>query len=339
MIKHLQVEVFTEYVDIANLHFSDENVNLSNFHDFHLKYGPDVIKKILDTVIINYIDTDLNFYFSWKHEAPTWFFSNLENDGFVSLLLNKFEEYGISHRFFFYDNNLSDSKIEPSYYPIKSFPTWLGYTFPNSKKIDINSTPFKKKFICLNNLGKSHREIIFDFLVKYHEEHCYLSYEPMSPDNIRHRKLDSVSDNFMVDNVFVNNFQIESFCNIVNETKFTDGIYNIHITEKVDKCFSSLQPFVIVSTPGYLKKLKELGFQTFDRWWDESYDDELDSFYRLEKIKKTIDFISQKSYEELTNMYLEMNDVLDANYKLCEKYCYINLLKSQSSINTLEVNI
>ena len=43
-------------------------------------------------------------------------------------------------------------------------------------------------------------------------------------------------------------------------------------------------PFVMVNGHGSISKLKELGFKTFDKWWDESYDDEPNETDRLNKI-------------------------------------------------------
>jgi hypothetical protein len=65
-----------------------------------------------------------------------------------------------------------------------------------------------------------------------------------------------------------------TFVNIVNETLYEQ--HTIFITEKTVKPITCGQPFIIMGNWNSLKKLKELGFKTFDKWWDESYDDEKD---------------------------------------------------------------
>ena len=72
----------------------------------------------------------------------------------------------------------------------------------------------------------------------------------------------------------------------------------------------------MVAGGGYLKKLKEYGFKTFDKWWDEYYDDEIDFYKRIDKIKNLILEISKWSIEECESKYKEMKDVLLHNQNL-----------------------
>ena len=117
----------------------------------------------------------------------------------------------------------------------------------------------------------------------------------------------------------------ESFCAIVTESRYytdkDEGIINdkdegCFITEKTEKCFTVGIPFIMVSTPGFLKKLKELGFKTFDKWWDESYDDEKNPAKRFKKIKDLIYEISKWDNEKIEKTYAEMKDVLRWNQVL-----------------------
>jgi hypothetical protein len=74
-----------------------------------------------------------------------------------------------------------------------------------------------------------------------------------------------------------------------------------------------MNPFVIAGAPNCLKYLKELGFKTFDRWWDESYDQEEDHEKRMLKIFDVIDYIDSLSIDQLKKITEEMNDVLIHN--------------------------
>jgi hypothetical protein len=70
---------------------------------------------------------------------------------------------------------------------------------------------------------------------------------------------------------------------------------------------------ILVAPPRTLEYLKTFGFKTFDRWWDESYDQEEDHEKRLMKIFDVIDFINSKSLEELKTIYEEMRGILEHN--------------------------
>jgi hypothetical protein len=75
-----------------------------------------------------------------------------------------------------------------------------------------------------------------------------------------------------------------------------------HLTEKTFKPICLQMPFVLVSTAGSLKYLKKYGFKTFDTLWDESYDDELDDYRRIEKISallKQFDIMSSQQKQAL----------------------------------------
>jgi hypothetical protein len=74
-----------------------------------------------------------------------------------------------------------------------------------------------------------------------------------------------------------------AYFNVVVET---DIDYNneFFMTEKTVKALITGIPFVIVSTPNFLKNLKSLGFLTYDNFWDESYDAEIDYKTRIDKI-------------------------------------------------------
>lgn len=108
-----------------------------------------------------------------------------------------------------------------------------------------------------------------------------------------------------------------TFCAVVTETRFAQPFANI--SEKTYKTIEFYTPFILVAPPHSLKYFKELGFKTFDKWWDESYDAEENHQERMIKIFNTIDYINSLSYDKLSNMYKEMKPVLDHNFKLMDK--------------------
>ena len=45
-----------------------------------------------------------------------------------------------------------------------------------------------------------------------------------------------------------------------------------------------------------MEMLKAKGFKTFDKWWDESYDEEIDLELRIQKIVKILEEIAKFCY-------------------------------------------
>ena len=45
----------------------------------------------------------------------------------------------------------------------------------------------------------------------------------------------------------------------------------IHITEKTYKPIAFMQPFILVAAAGSLRHVQDMGFKTFNEFWDESY--------------------------------------------------------------------
>jgi hypothetical protein len=64
----------------------------------------------------------------------------------------------------------------------------------------------------------------------------------------------------------------QSYFNLVVETdiEYSDSFFP---TEKIIKTLFTGMPFVVVGTPHFLQNLKNLGFTTYSRLWNESYDD------------------------------------------------------------------
>ena len=77
-----------------------------------------------------------------------------------------------------------------------------------------------------------------------------------------------------------------------------------------------------------LERMRERGFKTFDKWWDESYDEIKDGWERFDAILKLVDKLSRKSNKELLEMYVDMKDVLQHNIDLINQYD-INVLREK----------
>lgn len=192
-------------------------------------------------------------------------------------------------------------------------------------------TKRNKHFICLNrNSQRPHRYYLSLFFEKYklYDKSLYSLLLPLHHNNYKklehlERYKQLVSDRipmeldtqnrlkslngFHVGNTFFKEHYLDSYFNITTETCFSEG--QIFFTEKILKPIMCLQPFIILSSPNYLKKLKGLGFKTFDSIWDESYDEIQDNEERLIKIFNLIFKISQWSLEECEKNYKSVLDI------------------------------
>jgi len=107
----------------------------------------------------------------------------------------------------------------------------------------------------------------------------------------------------------VNMFDIQ----IIPETLFDTE--KTHLTEKSLKPIVMGQPFIIVGCPHSLKYLHDYGFKTFSSLWDESYDTEVSSTIRFEKIINLIYNIANLSPSEYQKMFNEAKKIALYNRK------------------------
>lgn len=106
----------------------------------------------------------------------------------------------------------------------------------------------------------------------------------------------------------------DSYFSVVTSTHFFEwqeksGGWN----EKEWKPVLMKHPFIIVNRPHILKQMRKLGFLTFSRWFDESYDDIEDDWTRLHAVACEINRLSNIPSDEWDKMKLEMTDILEYN--------------------------
>jgi len=112
-------------------------------------------------------------------------------------------------------------------------------------------------------------------------------------------------------------FYRESFVDIVCESRYAQPTGNL--SEKTLQPIHFMTPFVLVAPPYSLQYLREFGFETFHRWWDESYDFEENHSARMQKIVDIIEMIDSWSNEKTHAVYTEMTDVLNHNYNMLDE--------------------
>jgi hypothetical protein len=143
------------------------------------------------------------------------------------------------------------------------------------------------------------KQRILDFYEKYNSKNHAIYDEPDLENNKA--------------NVFNKEAHGRSFLNVISESLIDST--TIFFSEKTYKPILGCQPFIMCGNPHSLKNLKECGYMTFDKWWDESYDDEIDFIKRMEKIIDVLVEISKWDFEKCFQVTQEMESVLIHNFE------------------------
>jgi hypothetical protein len=234
-----------------------------------------------------------------------------------------------------------------------------GYQF-DSKIVPVSQRTIRKKYITFNRLtgnARVYRSLFVGELAKRNLiGQGHVSYSNICPEHGHyHDSINYAVTEYQVDAEYVNNIKhhldqlahplridhagkdaipnhsmvlsavdqcIESFLYIVTETCFWDT--KCHLTEKVFKPIILQQPFVLLGCAHNLEYLKSYGFQTFDQWWDESYDHIEDPVMRIQAVTEVVEYISSLTLGQLTAMLHEMAPVLEHNFKLFNSAEFLN---------------
>ena len=128
--------------------------------------------------------------------------------------------------------------------------------------------------------------------------HGFDYYETPAPNNPKNHELE--------------NYYNESFCIVINETRFAQHAANY--SEKTYIAMQYKKPFIIVAPPKTLEYMRSQGIKTFSNFWNESYDDELNHEDRLIKILKLLNTLDKLSYHQRQSLYKRMRPILEHNY-------------------------
>jgi len=107
-----------------------------------------------------------------------------------------------------------------------------------------------------------------------------------------------------------------AYISIVVETEVVSNPDTFFISEKISKPLLVGHPFVIFGCSGYLQYLRELGFQTFSSWIDESYDLVQDTTKRVAAIVDSVKQFAQLNDSQRQQACTEMQPLLEHNRAL-----------------------
>ncbi|MAR20490.1 MAG: hypothetical protein CMD25_00265 [Flavobacteriales bacterium] len=172
----------------------------------------------------------------------------------------------------------------------------------------------------LNHLGNNGPDLntMTQILGKTNLRDSYMSYYDelvnLSPMTIDYKNLTNV----MGPGCENKEPYLQTYFSVVTETSFPEKIY--FSTEKIYRPMLHFHPFIVYGAPHTLKNLKELGFKTFSPFIDESYDETLSPFKRMQKITKEIKRLCSMSDDEIHKWFLGMKDILIHNRNLMNEY-------------------
>lgn len=203
------------------------------------------------------------------------------------------------------------------------------YDYFSTKKDYPIKYDFNKKFLFLNNKQHVVRDKIYDFvmnndMIEKNSNYSFiyknidLNKQMVNKDFYEicegEKCFYKTHSNFLMDDYLSNNIRYffeNSFLYVAAETNpFLS--FNF-LTEKTYKAFYHGVPFMLISSARSLEHLKTLGFKTFDKWIDESYDKEKKIKNRINMIFNEIKRINNLNIDELIKIKKEMKSTLEYN--------------------------
>jgi hypothetical protein len=309
--------VFMDYREGAYPH--NESF-LTKIDDFLNKHNINHKNKVIISTNNNFINDTINLK-KYKHRISVYCNNNylLTAGKYISELRvannsiteNDYEysiqqdiNYDFKDKYFLMYNRNSD-RIHRSYFLNKLYKENLidkGY-------ISFFENPHFENFVNNSNQYPQLNLVYEDIL---DIKNNYKNYYPLIIDNNDGEKVADFHNFLSRKDEYEN-----SYFTIVSETN-AESKY-CFITEKTTKPIMNLHPFIIMGNSKILSVLKSYGFKTFSKWWDESYDDEVDFKTRTQIILNIVKDLCSKSKEEMTLMIKEMESVLIHNKKVLHK--------------------
>jgi hypothetical protein len=272
------------------------------------------------------------------------------------------------HVYFIHGNFKIDATLKNynfTYVPVHAFHCWLATEMDDI--LDYTPTDNKNLFLTYNRRCDHHRLLLISYLIKnnmldrglvsfsgkaYYVRTSMTELVGTIPelsgyqigqqlDQILPLELDVPLEFNNPVTEIVKEHHAATFLNIVTETRFRPG--TTFYSEKTWKPILAGQPFMFVGTQGLLAELKKQGYQSFDRWFSEEYDNEPDISTRIQLVVAELIKLSKLSAQQLIEMRKEMAPVLRHNQLLFlnqrntiyknrrEEYLYVEIKKIWNS--------
>lgn len=298
-------------VTVVTGHFGIDKLLQSKYPEFKIHVediGHAIIVRPIKQEAFSYVSYDKNSKFPSEENIKYKFWcSNKTYEAYREIIagymLDKSTLLSFIHRNFDYSVKLNENVIsinECDYY-WKDINHRLWFDIRDLSKIDA------KKYI----------EIISGLEKLKKVGNLYIDKNPK--DRNYNGWLDS-NDNIAFDDPIPFNQYSQCFCALVTESLFAYPFG--HFGDKVMNAIKCFRPIILAGTPRSLEFMREHGLKTFSDYWDESYDLEENHEKRLIKILKVVDYVNNKSLEDLRVMYKDMQSILEHNQRHIASFAY-----------------
>ena len=242
----------------------------------------------------------------------------LHQQGFKFIIANPWESMdNIKNQVFLTGEKLKDIDMPYPYHLWTGGVSWFwSFMFHKHKGVEFHfdhSNYKKYDFLYLNKFPRKHRVMLFQRLQEQKLiNNSLTTFLGLNPPIT----LPSVYELPWVNDESFNNFPRwgnyprwgmdqdlyelpynDTVCSIVSETN--DNDYEVFMTEKIWKPIIAGHVFVVHGNHLYLQKLREMGFKTFSKYFDETYDLERNQDRKVHKITETIRQVQMLNAQDL----------------------------------------
>ena len=232
----------------------------------------------------------------------------LHQQGFKFILANPWESLdNINSNIFVTGEKLKKVDIPYPHHVWTGGVSWF-WSYMYHKHID-NSFNFihsekQHDFLYLNKAPRTHRVRLYEALTKEgvleNSLHTFLGMEPPKRLPEKYELPGIKPEDYPRWGKDQDIYELpynDTICSIVSETN--DNDYEVFMTEKIWKPIIAGHMFVVHGNYLYLQKLREIGFRTFSKYFDESYDLEKDPDKRITKLVEVIKQIKSLNTQDL----------------------------------------
>lgn len=191
-----------------------------------------------------------------------------------------------------------------------------------------------KTFSCLNKRIRPHRVWFYNYLfhsglldkglisMNEFNKHSYnwegkeIKKETLDeicsvlPLRVYGKPNDELDDNFYI-NRFNPEICLDTYVSVVSEAHCGDTDQTMFLSEKIFKPIATNHPFMVMGNKNSLKKMREIGYRTFDQYIDQSYDD-LPTHERLEYIIESLKKL--ENIKDKLSWFKSMKNDVEHNY-------------------------
>lgn len=281
--------------------------------------------------IINFIKTHHDL-FAAKTLIPV-FLDPLEGDYGIATVIDYVTQATETEVYFI--NSDYKLKSRQNLFKFLYVDHWQHHVAPQADIIQYQSAA-NKDYINLNRVARYHRCLLMQRIIDskllgngYNTwANTYDAYEEFDrsyPNNTISKQAYNILD---VQDISGENptlkipldYCAKSFVYLVTETHTTDC--HLFLSEKTYKPISIGMPFMSLGNPGTLEFLREKGYATFSKWFDESYDNNMPLDKRVDVVVKNLGNFAKLGITKKAIIRQEMKEICQHNldlYKLLHK--------------------